>query len=466
VKREPTRRELTAALEWVLSYLDSVRNYPVLAQVAPGDIESRLPKDPPRSPEPIDQILDDVDQILMPGVTHWNHPRFFGYFPISSRVPGIAGELLTAALNVNAMLWRTSPAASELEWVATRWLARMIGLPEWFATINDTASTSTLYALTAARHAANPEIRSRGMAGAPQLAVYASEEAHSSVDKAVHTIGIGLDNLRRIPTDTEFRMDVKALEAAIEEDVSRGVLPAAVVATVGTTSTTSVDPVREIAVVCERYGCWLHIDAAYAGIAAALPELRWILEGAERADSFVVNPHKWLFVPIDCSVLYLREPDRTREAFSVVPEYLRTPEPVRNLMDYGISLGRRFRALKLWMVIRSVGTEGIVAAVRDHISLANLLGSFVHEDPDFEILAPYPFSVVNFRFAPAGVRESDLDGLNARLAETVNASGEAFITTTIIRERLALHVAIGNLGTTEEDVRALWQLIRKAAASL
>lgn len=459
------RTQLLAAVHWVLDYLETVRTLPVLARVRPGEVEAALPGHPPAAPEPMGRILEDIDRIVVPAVTHWNHPRFFGYFAITGSAPGIAGELVAAALNVNAMLWRTSPAATELEAVATGWLARMLGLPDRFGTINDTASSSTLYALAAARHACAPETRTGGLERG-RMAVYASQEAHSSVDKAVATLGIGLDYLRKVPTDSQFRMDPAALEGSIERDEALGIRPMAVVATVGTTSTTSVDPLPAIADVCERHGAWLHADAAYAGIAGVVPELRWVLEGAGRTDSLVVNPHKWLFVPIDCSVLYLRDPQVTREAFSVVPVYLETTEEARNLMDYGIALGRRFRALKLWMVMRSMGTDGIAAAIREHVRLAGLLAGWIEQSPEFRLLAPAPLSVVNFRFAPPGAAEQELDRLNAALVEAINESGEAFVTSTRIRGRLAVHVAVGNLGTTEDDVRALWDLVRKLASGL
>jgi len=302
------RDYLQPTLDWVIGYLESVRNLPVAARVAPGDVVQALPGAPPSSPEELSAILEDLDRVVLPAVSHWNHPRFFGYFGLTGSVPGIAGELIAAALNTNHMLWRSSPAGSELEEVAVRWLAQLLGLPEWFGLINDTASTGTFTALATARHRVDPAARSRGLAGGPRMAVYASDQAHSSVDKAVVALGIGTDNLRKIPTDAEFRMDPGALSAAIAADVAAGLRPAAVVATVGTTATTSTDPVDAIASVCKRERVWLHVDAAYGGVAAAVPELRWILRGAERADSLVVNPHKWLFVPIDCSVLYLRDP--------------------------------------------------------------------------------------------------------------------------------------------------------------
>lgn len=462
---DEVRRALISGAEWAARYLEGIRTHPVAARVRPGEVERSLPQGPPLHGEPIEAILDDVDRLLVPGVTHWNHPRFFGYFGITGSVPGAVGELVASALNVNAMLWKTSPAATELEAVATRWLASLLGLPPWFATINDTASSAVLFALGAARHRCLPEVRSRGLVGGPPLAVYVSDQAHSSADKAVIALGLGLDSLRRIPSDEELRMDVEALAGAMNADVSRGIRPMAVVATVGTTAAAAIDPVPAIADVCARQGAWLHVDAAYGGAAAAVPELRWVLDGAAGADSLVVNPHKWLFVPVDCSVLFMKDPEAMRDAFSVVPDYLRSEEEVRNLMDYGIPLGRRFRALKLWMVMRAMGTEGIARAIREHVRLARLLAEWVEETPDFELLAPVRLSVVNFRHRPPGRSPEDLDAANARLADAVNATGEAYVTTVELHGRRAVHAAIGNLGTTEDDVRTLWKIVRRCAES-
>jgi aromatic-L-amino-acid decarboxylase len=354
---EEFRRHAYAVVDWMADYLANVGEYPVLAQVQPGEVAARLPASAPQSGEGVQEILRDFRDVVVPGVTHWNHPDFFAYFAITGSGPGILGEMLSAALNTNAMLWRTGPAQTELEERTLDWLRQLMGLPEGFhGTIQDTASISTLVAIAAAREAAGLGVREEGMSGRdlPRLRVYASQEVHSSIDKAGITLGIGMAGTRKIATDDEFRMDPAALEAAIVEDRAAGVHPLCVVATVGTTSTTSIDPVAAIADVCERHGVWLHVDAAYGGSAALVPELRHVLDGAERADSLVVNPHKWMFVPVDCSVLYSRRPEIIRRAFSLVPEYLITPEgaSVTNLMDYGPALGKRFRALKLWMVLR------------------------------------------------------------------------------------------------------------------
>jgi aromatic-L-amino-acid/L-tryptophan decarboxylase len=466
------RRALADAAGWAASYLETAGTRPVLAQVAPGEIAASLPADPPEHGEPLELILADVDRLLMPGITHWNHPAFFAYFGITGSTPGVIGELLAATLNVNAMLWRTSPAATELEGRVLEWVAALLGLPRsWFGEITDTASASTFYALAAAREAAGLDVRERGLAGRsdlPPLRVYASEEAHSSVAKACIALGFGHRGLRTVPTDEAFSLDAAALAAAVAEDRAAGVCPIAAVATVGTTSTTSVDPVAAIADVCEREGMWLHVDAAYGGAAAIVPSQSSVLEGCERADSLVMNPHKWLLVPIDCSLLYTRRPDDLRAAFSLVPEYLRSDEEgVVNLMDYGLSLGRRFRALKLWMVLRAYGREGLADVLEGHMRLAAELAGWIEDDPGWELLAPVPFSTVCFRRRPEGVDDEEaLRALNAALVERVNRSGEAFLSHTVLRGRYAVRLAIGNAGTQREHVEQAWRLLREAAAEV
>ncbi len=456
------RGEARKVADWVADYLEQVERYPVLAQVQPGDLRGALPQAAPEHAEPFDAIFEDFVRVVLPAVTHWNHPGFLAYFAISASGPGVLAEFLSAALNQQAMLWRTSPAATELEEVALGWLRRLIGLPDAFeGVIYDTASISTLHALAAAREAAVDGVRARGLAGRPEvppLRVYCSEHAHSSVDKAVLLLGLGHDALGRIPADAEFRMRPGALADAIRDDRRDGRQPVAVVATVGTTSTTSVDPVEAIAGICERERVWLHVDAAYAGVAAMVPGWEWILRGADRADSLVVNPHKWLFTPFDLSAFYCRRMDVVRQAFSLVPEYLKTTESgsVRNLMDTGIQLGRRFRALKLWMVMRHFGADGIRARLAEHMRLARLFASWVDASPRFERVAPVPFSVVCFR-----LRGSDEQ--NARVLERVNASGDVFISQTKLDDRYVLRVAIGNLSTTERHLERAWQLLNDAA---
>jgi aromatic-L-amino-acid decarboxylase len=403
--------------------------------------------------------------VLLPGITHWNHPGFFAYFAITGSAPGVLADLLSSALNVQAMLWRTSPSATELETVTLSWLRQLIGLPDTFeGVIYDTASVSTLHALAAAREAVVPNVRSAGLAGrsdVPRLRIYCSEQAHSSVDKAVILLGLGHDALRRVDVDEEFRMEGDALDASIKEDKRNGWLPVAVVATVGTTSTTSVDPVRAIARVCKKHKVWLHVDAAYAGVAAMVPDFAWILDGADKADSCVVNPHKWLFTPFDLSAFYCRRMDVVRQAFALVPDYLKTVEaaPVRNLMDTGIQLGRRFRALKLWMVLRHFGADGIRQRLAEHIRLAQLFAGWVDASPDFVRSAPAPLSVVCFR------ADAD-DAFNERLLDAVNANGEVFLSHTRLNDRFVLRLAIGNLRTTEAHVARAWALLQEHAQRL
>jgi aromatic-L-amino-acid/L-tryptophan decarboxylase len=455
----------------IADYLEGVERYPVLPHIAPGEVRRALPVAPPETPEPMDAILDDYKRLIEPNVTHWNHPGFMAYFATTGSGPGILGEALAAALNVNAMLWRTSPAATELEELVCDWLRQMIFLPpQWRGHINDTASMSTLLALAAARHRLRGlEIRRLGMAGRPELprlVVYASEQAHSSVDKACIALGFGLDNLRHVPMDHEFRMDVSALERAVARDRAEGRLPLVVVATLGTTSTTAFDPIGEIGELCRREGLWLHADAAYAGSAAVCPEHRPLFSGWEQADSIVVNPHKWLFTPLDCSVLFVREPRTLQDAFSLVPEYLRTPEAgVTNLMDWGVQLGRRFRALKLWMVIRAFGVAGIQEAIRAHCALAREFASWVAADPLFHLCAPVPMSTVCFRAVPDTTIEAQ-DLFNEQLLTELNARGPVFLSHTKLRQRMVLRLTVGNLRTQKTHVARAWELIRDVARTL
>jgi aromatic-L-amino-acid decarboxylase len=441
----------------------------VLSRLRPGELRAQLPASPPEQGEALATILADVERQILPGITHWNHPAFFAYFSISSSAPGILGEMISATLNVNGMLWRTSPAATELETVVLDWLRQLLGLPEGlFGVIQDTASASSLVALAAAREAVpGLEARRRGLVGQARLRIYASEQAHSSIEKAAIVLGVGQEGFRKIPVDEEFRMDPEALAQAVAEDRSAGWMPFAVAATVATTSTTSVDPVPAIADVCEREGLWLHVDAAYGGAAAILPECRHVLDGCDRADSLVVNPHKWLFVPIDLSAFYTRRPEIVRSAFSLVPDYLRTPEDgfAPNLMDYGVSLGRRFRALKLWMVLRAFGREGIMERLREHLRLAGLFRSWVEADPHFEVMAPTPLSVVCFRALFPGRDDAEHDRLNDEVVEVINATGEVFLSPTKLRSRTALRLAVGNIRTEERHVRRAWDLLCETAAA-
>ncbi len=471
---EEFRREGHRIVDWIADYLDGgARRHPVLSRAEPGDLTAALPTAMPDEAEPLDEVWRDFERIILPGVTHWNHPGFMAYFGITGSGPGILGELLSAGLNVNGMLWRTSPAATELELRVLEWLRDGLGLPsDLFGFLTDTASISSMIALAAAREHAGLDVRRRGMAGRddlPRLTVYASDQAHSSIAKACVALGLGLDGFRPVPHDRGYRMDLAALEEMVEADRRGGCRPLAVVATVGTTSTTSVDPVAGIADVCERSGAWLHVDAAYAGSAALCPEHRWCIDGCGRADSLTFNPHKWLFVPIDASALYTRHPDVFRRAFSLVPEYLTTPHTgkVVDLMDYGVQLGRRFRALKLWYVLRGFGLEGIRSRIRDHVAMAAELAGWIDATPELERMAPAPFSVVCFRARPAGVRDPDaLDRLNMELLERINASGEVFLSHTRLDDGIALRVAVGNLGTDRGDLARCRRLIQEGLACL
>jgi aromatic-L-amino-acid/L-tryptophan decarboxylase len=428
------REDGAATLEWVADYLERVREFPVLAQVEPGEIRSRLPAEPPERGEPFAAVLRDVDETLMPGLTHWQSPRYFAYFATTGSEPGILAELLIAGLNQVGILWRSSPVLQELEEVTLDWLRQLLGLPpEFQGHIEDTASVGTLAALVAARTAA-PGRR----------VVVASEHAHSSVDKACRILEL---ELRRVPVDAQFRLRPELLDL---DDAC------AVVATVGTTSVASVDPVPEIAAACEEAGTWLHVDAAYAGAAAVCPELRPLFAGWERADSVVVNPHKWLATPMDCSALWTRRPDAFREAFSLVPEYLRVSEEVVSLNEVSVPLGRRFRALKLWAVLRTFGGEGLRTMIREHVRLAETFERWVEDERGWEVCAPRLFSLVCFR------RDAP-DEENEALLERVNASGEVFLSHARVDGRFVLRLAIGNARTTEEDVRVAWDVLRREA---
>jgi aromatic-L-amino-acid decarboxylase len=462
--KEEFRRVGHELIDWIADYFDNIDELPVLAAVEPGDLKAKLPASAPVQGEPMEAIVADLDRLIVPALTHWSHPSFFAYFATSTSAPGIFGELLSAAFDNKAMLWRTSPASTELEEVVLDWLRQMMGLdPGMLGIIYDTASVSSLHALAAAREGVEKRIREEGMSGRPDLPllrVYVSEQSHSSIEKAVITLGLGQRGMRKIPTDSEFRMDAGALAAAIDEDKRNGYLPFCVVATVGTTSTSSIDPVPEIVPICEEHAMWLHVDAAYAGSAAVVPELRHILTGCERADSLVTNPHKWLFTPFDLSVLYCRHMDLLKRAFSLVPEYLRTPEQekVRSGSDYGIQLGRRFRALKLWMVMRYFGQEGLAARIREHCRLARLFASWVDESPEWELMAPVPLGLVCFR---ASEGAADLDSLNESIMHGVNASGRALLSHTRLNDKLTLRLSIGNIRTTEQHVRDVWELLNE-----
>ena len=446
-------------VDWIADYLRDIRDLPVLPDVQPGALMDALPAAGPEKGESMDAILADFRNLIVPGITHWNHPRFFGYFSISASGPGILGEMLAAGLNVNHMLWKTSPAATELEQVTLGWLRQWLGLPnEFFGIIHDTASTGSLHAILAARELAAPDAHRTGEF--PPLVLYASEHAHSSIDRDALAAGIGLANIRHVPSDDQFRMRPDALAAMIEDDLGAGRKPFCIVATVGTTSTTSIDPIEDIGAIARRYQLWFHVDAAYAGSAALLEEHRHILNGAAQADSLVFNPHKWLFTPVDLSILYTRRPDVMRRMFSLeeAPPYLQAAEQDRavNLADYSLALGRRFRSLKLWFVLRYFGREGIARILRGHMAVAQDLAQRISADSRFEVAAPVLFSLVCFRF-----RGSDQQ--NRDLLERINAGGRAFLSGTTLNGKFVLRLAIGNIATTQDDVYQTWEWIRSLA---
>ncbi len=446
--------------DWIAEYLNHVRDNPVVPDVAPGDVIAKLPTCAPEQGEPIGKIFEDFKSTIFPALTFWNHPRFFAWFSSSSTPPSMLAEFLTSAVNVNAMLWKSSPAATELEQVALGWLRQWLGLDErFFGIIYDTASIGVMQAIAAAREWKDPECRAKGMR--PGLIVYVSEHTHSSSEKAAITLGFGQENVRRIPVDEQFQMSPELLEQALKTDAAAGKRPCCVVASVGSTSTTAIEPVPKIADIASRYGAWLHVDAAYGGPAAIVPEMRYILAGVERAQSLVVNPHKWLYVSSDCSVLYTTQPEVFRRASSLTAEYLKTAEDERvvNFNEYGVQLGRRFRALKLWYVFRYYGREGIIGMLREALRLAQILKAMVEADPDFELAAPAPLSLICFRHRGG-------DDLNRQLLVQINSSGKAFLSHTVLNGKFVLRFAIGNFQTTEQDVRETWETIRQLAAKL
>jgi aromatic-L-amino-acid decarboxylase len=448
------RRAGHEAIEWIAGYLEHQRDYPVLPKIRPGELIDALPRSAPECGESFEAILEDFRKLIVPATTLWNHPRFMAYFPSAASTPAILGELLTSALNTNAIHWKTSPSSTELEQVSLGWLRQWMQLPDdFFGVIFDTASVSSFHAIAAAREMADPEARENG--ARPGLTLYASDQAHSSIEKDAIALGIGQRNVRKIPSDAEFRMKPAALAEAIEQDLKAGKRPFCVVATVGTTSTTSIDPVDEIAEIAEHYNLWLHVDAAYAGAACIVPELRPMFTGVERAHSLVVNAHKWLFIPMDLSAFFTRRPDILRHAFSLVPEYLRTAEDPRavNLMDYGVPLGRRFRSLKLWFALRYFGREGIIEVLRSHVRWAREFADLVDADPRFERVAPAPLSAVCFRYKGS-------DEENQALVDRINATGRYFLSHTVLNDRFVARLAIGNLATTREDVLEAWDHIR------
>lgn len=460
------RQHLHEVADWIADYREKIAERPIAPNAKPGAVLAQLEAAPPESSTSLDQIFADIERIIVPGVAHWAHPQFMSYFGCTTTSPGILAEMITAALNVNAMTWRTSPAATELETLVLDWLRQWLKLPDDFSgVVYDTASISTMHALAVAREEASISVRTLGLSGRSELPIfriYVSDQAHSSVDKSAIALGLGEHNVRRLPSDSQFRMPVAALREAVASDLRHGFKPLAVVATVGTTSTASIDPVREIAEVCAQHQMWLHIDAAYGGGLALLPEQESVTDGWAEADSLVINPHKMLFVPFDFSALYVRDIERLRRVFNLVPEYLHLRDPAGaeiNYMDYGVQLGRRFRALKAWVVWRAFGREGMAARIRDHLRLAQLFATWVREDSRFELSAPVMMGVVCFRLKAADDKAADQK--NSETVASINASGNAYLTQTKLRGRTVMRLGLGNLLTTEEHVRRVWAIIRE-----
>jgi aromatic-L-amino-acid decarboxylase len=474
---EEFRKQLHELADWIADFRENIESLRVAPNEEPGAVRARLPAQPPDDGEPFEKVLSDVDRLIVPGMVHWSHPMFLGYFGWTTTAPGILAEILSAPLNVNAMTWRTCPAATELETVVIDWLRQWLGLPDGFGgVVYDTASVGIMHALAVAREQAAPSTRKLGLIrrppdGLPRFRIYTSDQAHSAAEKAAITLGIGEENVVRVSSDDEFRMDVNLLGKAIVQDRQKGFQLLAVVATVGTTSTASVDPIPEIAKICRDEKMWLHIDGAYGGAFAMVPEYEWVSNGWEMADSIVINPHKTLFVPLDFSVLYVRDLERLRRVFTLVPEVLRgdTIEGEKNYMDYGIQLGRRFRALKAWAIWRSLGRQGIVARLREQIRLANLLANWIESDNRFELAAPVSMGVVCFRFVgndESSRRSEAKADPNAQLVERINASGRVYLTQTKLRGRTVMRIGFGNVLTTEEHMRKAWELIREIARKL
>jgi aromatic-L-amino-acid decarboxylase len=463
------RAYLHTFADWAADYREKIETFSIAPSVAPGDITRMTTSSPPESPESVAEIVADLDRVVMPGVLHWGHPGFVAYFGSTSNGPALLGEIASAALNVSAMTWRTSPAATELETVVLDWIRQMVGLSDQLTGIvYDTASTGVLHAMAAAREAKGGDIRRRGMAGRsdlPRYRVYSSEQAHSSLEKAAIVLGLGEENVVRVPCDEAFRMDADRLREAVLADVNEGFVPLAVVATVGTTSTASVDPVAAIAEICKEHEVWLHVDAAYGGPMAILPEGRFVFNGVEHADSVVINPHKWLFVPLDFSTLYIRRPELLKEVFSLTREYLKldASSGAINYMDYGYQLGRRFRALKAWMTFRAFGRSGIESRIRENCRLADYFAQLVKNHPSLEMAAPQSMAVVAFRYASEGVSGTAADEMNEKIVNTVNDAGRNYITHTNLNGRVAMRIGIGNILTEERHLDDLWEQILTAA---
>ena len=467
---EEFRRHAHEMVDWMADYMEGVEGYPVRAQVRPGEIASRLPEDPPAEGEPMARIFADFERIVLPGVTHWQHPSFFAYFPANASPPSILAEMLTATLGAQCMLWQTSPAATEMETRVLDWLRRMTGLPVGFkGVIQDSASSAILCAiLTARERATGWRANEDGMGAVPRLTVYTSEEAHSATEKDVGIAGIGRANLRKVTTDAESAMDAEALERAILGDKAAGAVPACVVASLGATGAGGIDPLRRIGEICARHGVFLHVDAAWAGAALICEEWRWMIEGIEHVDSLVLNPHKWLLTNFDCSAHFVRDEEALVRTLGILPAYLESREGGRviDCRDWGVPLGRRFRALKLWFVIRSYGVDALKAMIRDHIAWAGELADQVAAAPDFELTSPARLALLTFRYHPEEVDdEAALDALNARLLEAINDDGRIYLTQTRLAGRAVIRVSVGQANTRRHHVQAAWDVIRELARS-
>jgi aromatic-L-amino-acid decarboxylase len=464
MNREDFRKYGYECVDWIADYLETIEKYPVRARVKPGEISSQVPDRAPEKGESMEAIFGDFEKIILPGMTHWQHPSWFAYFPANNSPPSILAEMLTAGMGAQCMIWETSPSAAELEEKVMGWLQRMLGLPEGLeGVIQDTASTGSLVSLLIAREKAT-DFRANVTGFQERLVVYISEEAHSSVEKGANIAGYGKENVRLIPTDENLAMIPEKLEEAILSDKNNGCKPCCVVATVGTTSSAAIDPLRPIGQIGQKYGLFVHVDAAYAGTAAILPEKRWIIEGTEYVDSFVFNPHKWMLTNFDCSAYFVKDARALIQTFEIHPEYLKTgvDTVVKNYRDWGIQLGRRFRALKLWFVLRYYGVEGIQSLVREHIRMAEMFKEWVDDHPNFEIMAPVHLSLVCFRLND-GRDEDALNALNRELIERINKTGKIFLTQTTLKGKFVLRMAIGARTTADDHVRQAWQIIRDTA---
>ncbi len=467
---EEFRRRAHETVDWMADYLEGVEGFSVRSQVGPGDVLNQLPPSPPETGEPFDDIMSDMDRVIMPGITHWQHPSFFAYFPANTSPPSILAEMVVSTLAPQCMIWQTSPAATELEERVMEWLRDMLGLPKTFTgVLQDTASTATLCAIVSARERATDfGSNARGMGIWGNLTAYCSSETHSSIEKGVKIAGLGRENLRKVPVDMEFAMVPSELETAIEADLDEGNRPVIAVATIGTTGSTAIDPLREIGEICQKHGIWLHVDAAHAGSALLLPEYRWMVDGIVQADSFVMNPHKWLFANLPCSAYFVKDSEALVRTFEIMPEYLKTKESgVTDYRDWGIQLGRRFNALKLWFVIRSYGVEGLQAKIRGHIELARWMAGEMEASGHFEILAPMPINLICFRYHPAGVDDpTELDTLNEELLERLNGTGRIYLTHTRLNGAYTLRFVIGQTTVERRHVEAAWNLIEGTALDL